>query len=362
MFATRDPGSMAEKRLMKPKQGDDQNLGAFDEAALASFDEERSRLSIPGAILRLRSPLWGDFTRAFGVQDVTTGQALNADTALRIGSISKTILGTTILRLVDQGKMGLDDDVRSYVDFDLPAGITPRRLLDMTSGLPDYTSEEFVDALSEHPERLWTPSELIELALGKEPSFDPGTSWEYCNSGYIILGAAVEAVTGEKLEHAFSRLVLNPLELNNTALPARTSGPSTLPNPQVRGYHRVAGALVDATDINPSWAWAAGGVVSTADDVSKWVESLVRGDLLSSHSQSERIRMVETGVEGLRYGLGIADFSGMWGHNGGLPGFQSFAGHDPATETTLVVLTTVDDGAADSLASFVRGQLAALSA
>ncbi|MFE2745621.1 serine hydrolase domain-containing protein [Streptomyces scopuliridis] len=323
---------------------------------IASVDAERRRLLIPGAIVHARTPLLGSVTRGLGVEDVHTGAPLTADSPMRIGSITKTMVGTVVLRLVDEGRVQLDADIRDYLPAPVPPGVTVRRLLNMTSGLPDYTSEEFVAALLDHPERQWTPGELLEVAFRGEQRFEPGTSWEYCNAGYILLGLLIEAAAGDSLELVARRLVFDPLGLENTELPLPAPGLSALPRASVRGYHRRRENLVDATAINPSWAWAAGGAVSTAGDLSVYVKALARGTLLEARTQQQRMDM-EPVADGIRYGLGIAAFSGMWGHNGGLPGFQSFAAYEPVTAATVVVLTNVDDSAADSLAAFVRTQL-----
>ncbi|MGO4754756.1 serine hydrolase, partial [Streptomyces sp. 2MCAF27] len=106
-----------------------------------------------------------------------------------------------------------------------------------------------------------------------------------------------------------------------------------------------------------SWAWTAGNAVSTAGDLRLLVEASARGDLLQEQTHRECMSTHPVPDTTLGYGLGIANFDGMWGHNGELPGFQSFAGHDPATGTTIVVLTNLDDHSADTLAAFLRARL-----
>jgi D-alanyl-D-alanine carboxypeptidase len=165
------------------------------------------------------------------------------------------------------------------------------------------------------------------------------------------------------VEDLAARFVFDPLGLSDTSLPPRSAEGTPLPDPTVRGYLRDDTALVDATDINPSWAWTAGNALSSAADLVVLVEALVRGNLLSEQTQQARMTSQPVAGTNSAYGLGIADFGGIWGHNGQLPGFQTFAGHEPNTSTTIVVLATVNEAAdrtnpADSLAARVRELLA----
>ncbi|WP_431914830.1 serine hydrolase domain-containing protein [Nonomuraea jabiensis] len=326
---------------------------------LGALDGERRRLGIPGAVVHVSGPSYGSWTRALGVCDLATGVRLTAGSRMRVGSLTKTIVALIVLRLVEAGDLSLDDEIQAHLaEPQIPRGVTVRRLLDMTSGLPDYTSEEFVAGLLLEPDRLWTPSELLKVALRNPQQFEPGTSWAYCNAGYIMLGMLIEHVTGARVEDVARRLVFDPLGMRETELPPLTHDAAALPDPRLRGYHRRDGELVDATRVNPSWAWTAGNAVSTVGDLRLLIEASVRGDLLQEQTRLELMRTHPVPGSTVTYGLGIANFDGMWGHNGELPGFQSFAGHDPATAMTVVVLTNLDDHSADLLAAFLRTRLA----
>ena len=326
-------------------------------ALVAALDVERRRLSIPGAVVHISAPEQGSWTKAFGVSDVETNAPMTTDSRMRVGSVTKAFVATIVLRLVEAGEFHLDDAVHTLLtELPVNQAVTVRQLLNMTSGLPDYTSEEFVEGLLGAPSRVWVPEELLEIAFRNQQHFEPGAAWEYCNTNYIILGLLIERISGTRVEDIAQTTIFDPLDMQGTALPPLTSNASALHDPQVRGYHRRNEELVDATDINPSWAWTAGNAVSTAHDLSVFVGALVRGDLLGESLQRERMRALPA-IDTVSYGLGIANFNGMWGHNGELPGFQSFAGHDPNTGTTVVVLSNVDDMSADKLAAFVRSRL-----
>lgn len=323
----------------------------------AALDAERRRLSIPGAVVHVSTPEQGSWTKAFGVSDVQTNSPMTTDSRMRVGSVTKAIVATIVLRLVEAGEFHLDDAVHTLLpELPVNQAVTVRQLLNMTSGLPDYTSEEFVEGLLGAPSRVWVPEKLLEIAFKNQQHFEPGTAWEYCNTNYIILGLLIERISDARVEDIAQSTIFDPLGMQGTALPPITSNASALRDLQVRGYHRRNEELVDATDINPSWAWTAGNAVSTAHDLGVFVGALVRGDLLGEILQRERMRALPA-IDTVSYGLGIANFNGMWGHNGELPGFQSFAGHDPYTDTTVVVLSNVDDMSADRLAAFVRSRL-----
>lgn len=340
------------------------DLPALTSTFLDTLDAERRRLGVPGLVVAVRTADGERSSAALGVRDDAAGTPLSVDSVLRVGSVTKTIVATVVLRLVDRGDLGLDDDVLDHLpDLPVPSGVTVRRLLGMTSGLPEYTTEEFLGTLLAAPERVWEPRELLDLAFRADQRFAPGTSWDYCNTGYILLGVLVEQVTGELVEDLARRWVLEPLGMRDTALPARATDGARLPDPTVRGYLRVGDQLVDATNINPSWGWTAGNAISTAADLVLLAEELVRGDLLTAETQAARLAGTRVPGTDWVYGLGIANFGGIWGHNGQLPGFQAFAGHEPASGTTIVVLANVDTAndetnPADTLAALVRRHLA----
>ncbi|MFD8462993.1 serine hydrolase domain-containing protein [Streptomyces antimycoticus] len=333
-------------------------------AVFAAVDAERQRLGVPGAVVAVRSPDAEPWSVALGVRDIATDEPLAVDAVLRVGSVTKTIVATVVLRLTERGELGLDDDIVAHLPHvRVPSGVTVRRLLDMTAGLPEYTTEEFMEISHTTPDRVWGPQELLDLAFREPHRFAPGSSWDYCNAGYILLGMLAEHVTGDLVEDLARKLVLDPLGLHDTSLPPRSAAGTSLPDATVRGYHRVGAELVDTTDVNPSWAWTAGNAISTADDLVVLVEALVRGDLLAEETQRARLAGVPVPGTDWSYGLGIANFGGIWGHNGELPGFQAFAGHEPGTGRTIVVLANVDKSTdevnpADTLAALVRRHLA----
>lgn len=311
-----------------------------------AIEQAMTAMQIPGAIVGAWGPD-GAYVRAFGVADKATGAPMETDFFSRIGSVTKTFTVTAVLQLVDADELGLDDPVSRYVD-NVPDGdrITLRQLAGMRSGLPNYTeSEEFSRILAADPQRSFAPRELLDLAFAQPPAFAPGEDFQYSNTNTVLLGLVVEKVGGQPLPEFFQDRILVPLQMDRTSFPTTDA----LPAPHAQGYTRLpdGDAEMVATEWNPSWAWAAGAMISTLDDLRVWAPALASGQLLTPATQAQR--MMLTGLPGLPglpvddgYGLGIFNLGGWVGHNGSLPGYQTVAVHLAQRETTLVILTNTD--------------------
>ncbi|MFK0237627.1 serine hydrolase domain-containing protein [Streptomyces vinaceus] len=319
----------------------------FDPATVRRLDAAITKVmeqtGMPGLNIGLWIPGRGVYEKSFGVADRQTGTPMKSDLYTRIGSVTKTFTVTGVLQLVDQGKVGLDDPISRYVSG-VPGGdaITVRQLADMRSGLFDYTKDEqWLAGLRADPHRAYTPRRLVDIGFGHPANFEPGAKWEYSNTNTVLLGMLVEKVSGQGLADYLREHVFAPLKLNDTSLPDA----GAMPDPHAHGYTDFTpkGTVADATNWNPSWAWAAGGVVSDLDDLHAWAPALADGRLLTPKTQAERLRTLPVGVvPGASYGLGILDFNGWLGHNGELPGYETIAAQLPAEKATLVVLVNSD--------------------
>ena len=186
----------------------------------------------------------------------------------------------------------------------------------------------------------------------------------------------IEQLTGEPLEKVFAERIFTPLGLTQTSLPVRTD--ATIPDPHPQGYSfgtnvstmqtyalpadqqaaALAGTLRpnDETDANPSWTWAAGGAISTVPDLFTYVQALVSGRLLDPATQKVRMDSIRptdpAHPDAAGYGIGIAKFGPLLGHDGQIPGFMTFTGQDPATGLTITIATnlaTVPSGEGSAL-------------
>ncbi|GHD75027.1 beta-lactamase [Streptomyces mirabilis] len=304
--------------------------------------------NVPGVTVGLWTPHQGTYIRSFGVADKSSGRPMSPDLYTRIGSETKTFTVTALLKLVDEGKAGLDDPIGRYV-AGVPNGdrITLRELAGMRSGLFNYTEDPgFFKAFTSDPRRPFTPQELLAYAFGHPVLFPPGQKFSYCNTNLILLGLVVEKAGGKPVQDYIHDHVLAPAGLRHTLFPTDAAFPS----PHAQGYtdQTATGKVEDTAGWNPSWAWAAGAMISSLDDLRVWARTVATGvlpdgtTLISPATQKQRLTTPPTTIPGAGYGLGIFNVQGWIGHNGSLPGYESLTVYLPAAQATLVVLLNTD--------------------
>jgi D-alanyl-D-alanine carboxypeptidase len=264
----------------------------------------------------------------------------------RVGSVTKTFVSTVLLQLEGEGALSLDDSLERWLPGLVPNGaaITVRRLLNHTSGIYDYTNDPaFFRAVVRDPARVWRPRELVAFAVKHRPSFAPGTSWSYSNTNYVLAGLVVRAVTGHAVRDELRDRIFGPLHLRGTTLPA---GP-VIAGPHAHGYTVQTGSRVDSSNLNPSWAWTAGAIVSTADDLATFYGALLGGRLLRPTQRRELEQTVQIESPTAAYGLGIFSLrltcGTVWGHNGLVPGYVTNVLSGRRGHRQVVVFTNTDD-------------------
>jgi D-alanyl-D-alanine carboxypeptidase len=356
------PGSTAGSSGLKP----------IDQSVLQTMVDTTAReLLVPGAVVFLRTPQ-GEFTATYGTTLLGATSPPSPDTHFRIASNTKTMTAAVTMQLAQESKLSLDDRVSKYLPG-VPNGdnITIAELLEMRSGLYNYTNAPEVSAsLDRDPTKVWSPAELLGIAFAHPPNFPPGTAFEYSNTNYALLGLIIEKVDGKPLAQAMQDRLFGPLGLQNTILPANSV--NTIPDPYSHGYlygsssvalvgsppyspeiqaAARAGTLLpkDYTDVNHSFATAAGGAISTAKDIATWIQALVAGRVLNAPYQRRWLDSLQpedpNKPDGQRYGYGISQL--RWGpntvyfHGGETVGYNSFIGYDPNNQMTLVVWTNL---------------------
>jgi D-alanyl-D-alanine carboxypeptidase len=311
-----------------------------------AIEARLAQMGAPGAIVSLSIPGEIDYVKTFGAGDTATGVPMLVDNHHRIGSVTKTFTGTAILQLVEQGRIRLSDPISRYVEG-VPSGdvITLDLLGRMRSGLIDYTeSGDFIERLyRESPKGpdafAVTPRELVESAFAQPLKFTPGSRYEYSNTNTVLLGMVVEKVSGVPLGQYLQDNIFGPVGLSQTSYP----GNGWLPGPYAHGYNRAPNdAIVDTTLWNPSWADAAGKIVSNVHDMRTWTKVLGSGALLQPDTQAERISNGSEVVPGVDYAFTIFDVQGWRGHNGDIPGYATVAVYLPQRDATLVVFVNSD--------------------
>jgi D-alanyl-D-alanine carboxypeptidase len=307
----------------------------------------------------------GEWAGSAGVRKLGETAKPPADGRVRIGSNTKTFTATVVLRLVAEGKIGLDTPADDYLpEFGLDRGITVRMLLQHTSGVFNFTGEykddgtvvpgipwqgrEWVD----NRFRTYRPEELVRLALSKPAVFEPGTDWNYSNTNYVLVKLLIEKVTGRPLAEEMQRLVLGPLGLSGTVVPETRQ---EIPEPHAHAYYRYEDAgrqkTVDVTRQNPSWISSGGDMISTTQDLHTFISALMGGKLLPAPLLAEMCKPHPK----VGYGLGVfvqdTDCGGtVITHNGGIAGHAALMYSTPDGSKTLTASLNYVDDAAMSLA------------
>jgi D-alanyl-D-alanine carboxypeptidase len=169
----------------------------------------------------------------------------------------------------------------------------------------------------------------------QKPLFAPGAKWNYSNTNYVILGLIAEAVTHDTVGNEIRKRLIAPMGLTDTTFP----DDAAMPAPYAHGYGLTKQKTWEdvTVDIPPSLTWAAGGMISTVPDMTRWVKSYVLGTMNSKAMQSQRLRCIPTGLgPNLNFGLGIGCSNGWYGYTGGLPGYNTGAYYMPAKNITLI--------------------------
>ncbi|MCG9714774.1 beta-lactamase family protein [Shewanella insulae] len=345
---------------------DKEALNAIDTAKMRQMVAELAEdMLVPGAVVILHTPK-GNFEYNYGVSQYGGSEPTRFDQHLRVGSNTKTWVGTIILQMVQEGKLQLDDPVAMHWTG-VPSGeqITIAQLLSMESGLHNYTTTLALNQiLDQDPAYAWTQAELLQLSFDSPLDFTPGTDFGYSNTNTVLLGLIAQKLDDSTLPEIMQRRLFAPLGMTQTLFPEITD--NVLPEPYAHGFMygtnvlTMDGALPEAmqqeardggltpgdqTHANPSWGWAAGAGISTARELQVWVEALVGGKLLNEEMQKLRLASVKPidpdNPNTAYYGLGIAKFGQLYGHTGELPGYNSFMGHDPDNKVSLVVWTNL---------------------
>jgi D-alanyl-D-alanine carboxypeptidase len=291
---------------------------------------------------------------AAGLADVRTGESLTAGHRFRIGSVTKIFVAALVLRLVAQGLLELDADAAPFAK-----GITVRRLLNHTSGLPDFIGDPvaFFEPYRRDPTHRWELGRLDELrlVLGKPRLFKPGEGWAYRGSNYIVLALIVEETTGVPLRDALQERVFTPLGLTRTDLVEEP-----LQSDCARGYLPSDNPLmpgegpepVDVTQLDLPFYRAGGGIVSTAGEVATLLRAVLGGGgFVREDLRAQMLEAVDSDWEETdRYGFGIGEITALmgrqrsrcgpaWGHIGFSVGYTAAALSSEDGERQVVILT-----------------------
>jgi len=262
---------------------------------------------------------------------------VDPDVAWGIGSVTKTFVAVVALQLAQEGRIDLDAGIQRYLPT-LPGAdrITPRQLLQHTSGLAEYDDKP---AVLDDAQRPWTPDELIAVAEAAGRVGEPGAAFHYANTNYVVLGEIIRQVTGHPWTDEVRTRIVEPLGLTSTRMMGADSAP---------GFVVANGSFVDATTMwDASIGGPAGALQSTGRDLLAFGTALADGSLLSPGSQAAMRAFIpgeDYSQYGIvhRYGLGLEEYSNgattVVGHMGTGADAAAFLGYDPADGTEVAVM------------------------
>lgn len=303
----------------------------------------------PGAIAVLQRGSRTEVYRA-GVAETGSGRPIRVTDHMRIASTAKAYSGAVALRLVDRGKLRLNDTVGKVLPR-LPRAwhrVTLRQLLNHTSGLPDFsTSPEFLKLVTEDPRRHFDSRRLLDFVAGEPLAFRPGSRYVYSNSDNIAVALMAEAATGQRYEALLDRLVYRPLNLRGTSLPQGYR----IPEPYMHGYDVTPSEPPEDVSevLSASGVWASGGIISTPKDMTAFIRGYAGGKLISDRTRSQQLHWVNGASEPAgpgrnKAGLALFRYSTrcgvVYGHTGNFPGYTQLIAATPDGKRSLTVSLT----------------------
>lgn len=305
--------------------------------------------NVRSGILLVESPGFR-WKGASGVAVEAAGVPILPDDQFAIDSIAKMMTATIVMKLVESGRLGLDDRIADYLPEALMDGlhvyegrsysdeIAVRHLLNHSSGIPDdWNHPEFLDLILADLERRWTPLETVEFVKEKgQSTFPPGGGFTYSDVGYNLLGLIIEAVTDKELHQVYRELLLDPLSMDHTYRPEYEQARPSIPGrvPSERYFGDLECSLTPAV---MSADWAGGGLISTAEDLNRFLRAFVRDEIFEkSSTRQEILRWIESGpYHGYGFGVSRVEFDRsdnpghaalgeVWGHAGSSDNFMFY--------------------------------------
>jgi D-alanyl-D-alanine carboxypeptidase len=328
------------------------------------IQSEMERDQIPGLSLAVLKHGQIVKSKGYGFANLELKAPATGDTAYQLASVTKTFTATAVMQLVEDGKIKLTDRIKAHLP-ELPkkwSEIKIVHLLTHTSGIKSYTE---LAAIAEHPEKEFTAAEIIALVADLPLQFRPGDRYDYSNTGYYLLGLLIEKVSGKNYGLYLDERIFKVAGMSNTRL---NSFSDLIPD-RATGYVLSDGQLRNGIFVNPTQPFAAGALITTANDLAKWDTALYTEKLLKQ-STLQRMWTSAKLNDGtvLNYGLG-------WGtrewkgrkyvqHNGGIIGFSSHVRRGLEDGVTIIVLANLSGRAiyaeeiAQRLLSYYAGRSA----
>jgi CubicO group peptidase (beta-lactamase class C family) len=292
--------------------------------------------------------------KGYGLANMEWNIPVEPDTRFRLGSITKQFTAMLILQLAQEGKLKLDGHLSDYLpDYrkDTGARITIHQLLNHTSGIPSYTGlPKFFSDVSRDP---YSVSDFVKLYASGDLEFEPGTKFKYNNSGYFLLGAIIERVTGKTYEQALQERIFTPLGMKNTGYDHH----DTILAKRAAGYEKTPDGFANAPYLDMSLPYAAGSLYSTVEDLYLWDQALYTDKLLSAANKE---LMFKPNLQNYAYGwvslkapLGPDKQVQIIQHGGGINGFNTLILRMPETKNLILLLNNTGGTKLQEMASHI---------
>ncbi|HYG51710.1 MAG TPA: serine hydrolase domain-containing protein, partial [Flavobacteriales bacterium] len=337
--------------LPVPAQQNDKKLTAEFDKILAEYIQPNE----PGATAIVTKKGKIIYHQAMGMANLEHAIPMKTETVFRIGSITKQFTAVAILQLMEQGKLNLQDEITKFIP-DYPAQgrtITVEHLLTHTNGIQSFTS------MKDYVQRMaldLTPAEMIDHFKREAMHFDPGTQFEYNNSGYFLLGYIIEKVSGKTYREYIEENFFKPLGMTNSLY---GSNVRLVPN-RAGTYSKTVAGFENASYISMTQPFGAGSIMSTVEDLSKWNAALHAGKLIKKETLQKAhtsYKLLDGSKTGYGYGwnFGYVQGSATIEHGGGINGTLTMALYLPKEDVFVAVFSNCDCGEPGAIATKLAG-------
>jgi CubicO group peptidase (beta-lactamase class C family) len=293
----------------------------------------------PGVSVIVRSKGKVLLEKGYGLANLEHNIKINKDTVFRLGSITKQFTAVAILMLAEQGKLSLDDTLKQYIPemSKLAGGITIAQLLNHSSGLTNYTN---LPGWDEEQEEHLSSGQMIDLFKDKPLDFEPGSAWNYSNTGYFLLGVIIEKASGETYADYVENHIFQALGMRESFY----GGASKIINNRASGYDATDDGWVNAPYLSMTQPYAAGSLLSSVGDLAIWIDAINNHRLISkTFTDRAHTKAILTDGSEVEYGFGwrLATLRGSQTieHNGGINGFSTSSVYLPKEDLYVAVLS-----------------------
>jgi len=329
--------------------------------ALKRFQAE---FDLPGITASYVLPNAARYSAAAGWADIEQSRPMTVESRMLAASIGKSFVAATMVSLAREQTIDLDVPVSYWLGRNswfqrLPnhRSMTLRQLLNHTSGLPNHV---YLPSFAASVSKQWnaagnpfTPEVLVSFVLDSEQLFPAGEGWAYSDTGYILVGLVIEAITGRTYYQVLSDRFLGPLDLASTSPSSQRSLPG-LAAGYVAGDNPFGfpGKTTDENGVmvwHPGLEWTGGGLISTSSDLARWGDALFSGNALADQELKTMLNAVpiDPTMPGIYYGLGVAisrsgPLSPVYGHGAWIPGYSSSLRHYVTSGITIAFQVNSD--------------------